>query len=251
MSDSGRTIRSQCEYALEQAEAKIEALEEQLAAAKQHAAYEADVARQAVAEIAAARERLTAQDAEIKRLRNTVDGNGPIRLYLALTILRAWNHGSAGYSADVVIAISEWIDGGMKGPIPWIENPFFAEWAAQQGYSNCDGYVGFRCVVVLAAAPPSAPQIEMSAPAWNADGSLSELRLVTTAGPPSAPAEQPAREPGDAELLEACHRIWEDCLDRRGIKWELEKIADAVRDYEIFPAWMKIMRAALKGGRDA
>jgi hypothetical protein len=70
--------------------------------------------------------------------------NHPLRLYIALRLLRAWNHGTAGFSADVVATVNDWFDTGRKGPIPWIDNPFFAEWADSNGYANIEGYVGFR-----------------------------------------------------------------------------------------------------------
>jgi len=72
------------------------------------------------------------------------DPNVPLRMHIALRLLRAWNDGTAGYSADVVHVVNEWLDGGMKGPIPWPDNPFFAEWAQQNGYCNIGGAVGFR-----------------------------------------------------------------------------------------------------------
>jgi len=85
-----------------------------------------------------------AQDLEaIKR----GEKNQPLRMFIALQMLRAWNHGTAGYSADVVHTVHTWIDGGMTGPIPWPDNPFFAEWAVANGYSNISGFVGFRFTV--------------------------------------------------------------------------------------------------------
>ena len=74
---------------------------------------------------------------------NGCDPNTPLRMHIALKVLRAWNHGTEGYSADVVLTINEWIDGGMKGPIPWPDNPFFTEWAKGRGYSSINGYIGF------------------------------------------------------------------------------------------------------------
>lgn len=32
----------------------------------------------------------------------------------------------------------------MNGPIPWPDNPFFTEWATENGFSNVGGFVGFR-----------------------------------------------------------------------------------------------------------
>lgn len=72
------------------------------------------------------------------------EANCPLRMYIALKLLRAWNSGTAGYSADVVLVVNEWIDGGMKGPIRWPDNPFFAEWAAENGFSKVGEYIGFR-----------------------------------------------------------------------------------------------------------
>jgi hypothetical protein len=73
--------------------------------------------------------------------------NGPLRMYMALKILRAWNSGTAGFDALVVGTIHQWIDDGdMQLPIPWPRSPFFEEWAEKHGYANIDGHVGFRLV---------------------------------------------------------------------------------------------------------
>jgi hypothetical protein len=70
--------------------------------------------------------------------------NVPLRMHIALRILRAWNQGTAGFSASIVHVVNEWLDGGMKGPVPWIESPFFAEWAEQAGYAKIGRYIGFK-----------------------------------------------------------------------------------------------------------
>ena len=70
--------------------------------------------------------------------------NVPLRLHIALKIMRAWNSGTAGFDALVVTDINAWIDRGMKGPIPWPDSPFFAEWANKNGYAKVGEYVGFR-----------------------------------------------------------------------------------------------------------
>jgi hypothetical protein len=76
------------------------------------------------------------------------DVNTPLRMYIALRMLRAWNNGNEGYSADVVMTVHDWIDGGMEGPIPWPSSPFFAEWATHSGYAKVnDRYVGFAFTV--------------------------------------------------------------------------------------------------------
>lgn len=72
------------------------------------------------------------------------DQNTPIRMYIALRILRAWNHGTDGFDGIAVKTIHDWIDGKMEGPIPWPESPLFREWAQDNGFSNVDGNVGFR-----------------------------------------------------------------------------------------------------------
>lgn len=76
--------------------------------------------------------------------------NSPLRMYIALRVLRAWNSGTAGFSADVVITINGWIDGGMKGPVPWPDNPFFSEWAQAAGFSRVGQYIGFKFDAELA-----------------------------------------------------------------------------------------------------
>lgn len=77
-------------------------------------------------------------------------GNVPLRMYIALKILRAWNSGTAGFDALVVAGINAWIDSGMKGPVPWPESPFFAKWAQENGFSRIGHYVGFAFNVKLA-----------------------------------------------------------------------------------------------------
>lgn len=72
------------------------------------------------------------------------DTNTPIRMYIALKILRAWNNGTAGFHGFVVKIIHDWIDSGMKGPIPWPNDPFFAEWAQENGLSQVGESIGYR-----------------------------------------------------------------------------------------------------------
>lgn len=68
-----------------------------------------------------------------------------IRLYIALRLLRQFS-GLRGFDFDseVVMIIFDWIDAGMTGPILWPDNPFFAEWAAKNGYSKIDRFIGFK-----------------------------------------------------------------------------------------------------------
>lgn len=70
--------------------------------------------------------------------------NVPLRMHIALKVLRAWNHGTAGYNSHVVGVVNEWIDNGQNGPVPWPDEPFFAEWAEENGFSRIDDYIGFR-----------------------------------------------------------------------------------------------------------
>ena len=70
--------------------------------------------------------------------------NGPLRMFIALNVLRAWHYGTEGFDATVVRTIWDWIDGGMDGPVPWPNSPFFTEWAERTGYSNVDGSIGWR-----------------------------------------------------------------------------------------------------------
>jgi hypothetical protein len=65
-------------------------------------------------------------------------------MFIALRVLRAWNSGTAGYSGITVKTINDWIDGKMEGPVPWPNDPFFEEWAQKNGFSEVDGYIGFR-----------------------------------------------------------------------------------------------------------
>jgi hypothetical protein len=75
-------------------------------------------------------------------------GQAAMRMRFALLILREWALGKC-YHAGAMIAIRDWIDGGMDGPVPWPGGAFFEEWAEKQGFSNVDGFVGFRVTVQL------------------------------------------------------------------------------------------------------
>jgi hypothetical protein len=77
--------------------------------------------------------------------------NGPLRMYIALRMLRAWDYGTEGYDALVLMAVWRWMDGGMKGPILWPESPFFNQWAQENGLARVGDYVGFRFEVAFAA----------------------------------------------------------------------------------------------------
>jgi hypothetical protein len=90
-----------------------------------------------------------AENAE-KALAAISQENGPIRLYIALRLARA-HFGLSGvdYDSSVVMAVNQWIDGGMQGPVPWPDSPFFAQWAEKNGYANIDGFVGFKFSVDL------------------------------------------------------------------------------------------------------
>ena len=69
------------------------------------------------------------------------DPNTPIRMYIALKMLRKWE--LASFDGGVVVILKDWIDSGMKGPIPFPQSPFFEEWATENGLSNIEGFVGF------------------------------------------------------------------------------------------------------------
>lgn len=74
--------------------------------------------------------------------------NTPLRMYIALKMLRAWNGGSSGFDGNVVMTVNKWIDSGMRGPIQWPDSPFFDEWAKANGLSRIDGrFVGFKVSV--------------------------------------------------------------------------------------------------------
>ena len=79
----------------------------------------------------------------------SADPNTPIRMHLALKVLRKWGMGQ-NYNAHAVVAIRDWLDRGMSGPIPWPGGAFFDEWAAEEGLANVDGFVGLRFTMELA-----------------------------------------------------------------------------------------------------
>jgi hypothetical protein len=86
---------------------------------------------------------------------NAPDPNTPIRMHIALKLLRAWGMGG-DFHGGVVVTVREWIDGGMKGPIPWPGGAIFEEWASKAGYANVDGSVGFRFTMQLEREGASA-----------------------------------------------------------------------------------------------
>jgi len=101
------------------------------------------------------------------------DTNTPLRMHIALRVLRAWNNGTYGFSADVVITINDWIDGGMKGPVPWPDNPFFAEWAEKVGYAKVGQYIGFRFeAVITKRTEPTAEETALARENGEALGGL-------------------------------------------------------------------------------
>ena len=65
----------------------------------------------------------------------------PIRMYIALHILRAWNNGTEGFDALAVKAVHDWIDAGMKTPIAWPGDAFFKQWADKNGITNAGGFI--------------------------------------------------------------------------------------------------------------
>lgn len=67
-----------------------------------------------------------------------------MRLQIALKIIREFGGFGQGFHAGVMLTMAKWMDAGMDGPIPWPESVFFDTWAAAQGMSNVDGFVGYR-----------------------------------------------------------------------------------------------------------
>jgi hypothetical protein len=77
-----------------------------------------------------------------------MQGTTIIRMRFALLMLRKFAMGE-DYDSLVLLTVKDWIDSGMNGPIPWPDSPFFARWAAEQGWSNVNGFVGFKYVATL------------------------------------------------------------------------------------------------------
>lgn len=67
-----------------------------------------------------------------------------INMYIALRVLHAWHSGTAGYCAESVLIVNDWIARGMEGPIPFPKSPYFAEWAEQNGFADIDGGIALR-----------------------------------------------------------------------------------------------------------
>ena len=66
------------------------------------------------------------------------------RLCLVIQIVRAWCIGEQRHSEAVTRNVRAWIDGGLRGPLPWPDDPAFDAWAVKQGLLNNQGHVGFR-----------------------------------------------------------------------------------------------------------
>jgi len=71
-------------------------------------------------------------------------GSRIMRLRIAMKIVREFGGFGNGFHAGVMHAMTKWMDAGMDGPVPWPESVFFDTWAAAQGMSNVDGFVGYR-----------------------------------------------------------------------------------------------------------
>jgi hypothetical protein len=76
------------------------------------------------------------------------DPNTPLRMHIALKMLRAWGMGE-DFHGGVVATIRTWIDEGMQGPIPWPGGAIFEAWAEGSGYANVGGSVGFRLIMKM------------------------------------------------------------------------------------------------------
>ena len=76
-------------------------------------------------------------------------GSKIMRIRIALKIIRKFGDISNGYHAGVMLIMHEWMDSGMDSPVPWPESAFFDTWAAAQGMSNVDGFVGYRLIVAV------------------------------------------------------------------------------------------------------
>lgn len=82
------------------------------------------------------------------RTESQADPNTPLRMFIALKLLRAWG-GQGLVGGAVVSVVNEWIDGGMNGPIPWPGGLFFETWAADNGYSRVGDSIGFHLEMSL------------------------------------------------------------------------------------------------------
>lgn len=76
--------------------------------------------------------------------------NTLIRMRFALLTLRNFGGFTGGdLDALVVGTILDWIDSGMNGPVPWPDSPFFKAWAKDRGWSNVNGFIGFKFIAEL------------------------------------------------------------------------------------------------------
>ena len=71
-----------------------------------------------------------------------------MRKDILLKSARQWGVSSRAFNGSVAVAVSDAIDYGE--PLHWPSSPFAQKWFSEQGYSNCDGYVGMRFTMKLA-----------------------------------------------------------------------------------------------------
>jgi len=71
-----------------------------------------------------------------------------MRKDILLKSARQWGVSSRAFDGSVAVAVSDAIDSGE--PLHWPSSHFAQKWLSEQGYSNCDGYVGMRFTMKLA-----------------------------------------------------------------------------------------------------
>lgn len=118
-------------------------------------------ARSIITEFIAEHGRLTARIAELeKALAESSErvvhyqkiagkqGTMLMRKDILLKSARQWGVSSRAFDGSVAVAVSDAIDSGE--PLHWPSSHFAQKWLSEQGYSNCDGYVGMRFTMKLA-----------------------------------------------------------------------------------------------------
>jgi hypothetical protein len=83
-------------------------------------------------------------------------GQCAMRMRFALLMLREFGGMGNGWHGNVAYTVLEWIDEGMAEPLPWPGGAAFEKWAAERGWSNVDGCVGFRLTMKLEGATLNA-----------------------------------------------------------------------------------------------
>lgn len=150
---------------------------------------------------------------------STVDPNTPLRMHLALKMLREWGMGE-NFHGGVVATIRKWIDDGKPGPIPWPGGAIFEEWATKEGLANVDGFVGLRVTMQIVREQTngvcrcvSCPECRGSGHVWFAFGGRKYLGSRRCDDLDEMETCEECSGSGVTEVCGKCQRQFEDFDD--------------------------------------